>query len=99
MQVIIYKQDNGVPAIMVPAPQCLMERTIMEIALKDVPAGKPFKIVNVSDLPGDVPQEAWDVDEADLNDGVGDVSNEFAPKPIDPQNFVNEELAVTQVEA
>ena len=45
-------------------------------ALRDVPAGKPFKIVQASELP-DAPQEAWVVDDADLNDGVGGESNEF----------------------
>jgi hypothetical protein len=99
MQVIIYIQDNGIPAIMVPTPECLLERTIMEIALKDVPAGKPFKIVNVSDLPTNSPQEAWDVDEVDLNDGVGNVSNEFAPKPVEPPVLINEQTTEPQGEA
>jgi hypothetical protein len=49
----------------------------MEVAVKDVPAGKKFKIVNASELPTDVPQEAWEIDEEDLTDGVGGISNEF----------------------
>ena len=77
MQVIIYNQDNGIPAVMTPAPECLQNHTILEIAVKDVPAGKPFKIVAASDLPQDVPQEAWTVDDADLTDGIGGESNEF----------------------
>ena len=76
-QIIIYKQDNGIPAVVMPTPECLETHTILEIAIKDVPAGKPFKIVDASDLPQDVPQEAWVVDEADLTDGVGGESNEF----------------------
>ena len=76
-QVIIYNQDNGIPAIMTPTPECLQTHTILEIAVKDVPAGKPFKIVDASELPQDVPQEAWVVDDADLTDGIGGDSNEF----------------------
>ncbi len=76
-QFIIYKQDNGVVAVVTPAPECLKTRTILEIAIKDVPAGKPFKIVNISELPQDVPQEAWVIDDEDMNDGVGGPSNEF----------------------
>ena len=75
-QVIIYNQDNGIPAVVTPAPECLETHTIQEIAIKDVPAGKPFKIVDVADLP-DAPQEAWVIDDADLTDGVGGESNEF----------------------
>jgi len=75
-QCIIYNQDNGIPAVVVPTPEALGQHGIMAIAVKDVPAGKPFKIVNISDLP-DAPQEAWVVDDADLTDGVGGASNEF----------------------
>ena len=75
-QVIIYNQDNGIPAVMAPAPECLKTRNILEIAIKDVPAGKPFAIVDASELP-DAPQEAWVIDDADLTDGVGSESNEF----------------------
>jgi hypothetical protein len=77
-QVIIYNQDNGIPAVVMPTEEALQHHTIMEIAIKDVPAGKPFKIINSSDLPQDTPQEAWVVDEADLTDGVGGESNEFS---------------------
>ena len=75
-QVIIYKQDNGIPAVMTPTPECLQTHSIHEIAVKDVPAGKPFAIVDSSELP-DAPQEAWVIDDADLTDGVGGESNEF----------------------
>ena len=76
-QVIIYNQNNGIPAVMTPTPECLQTYSIYEIAVKDVPAGKPFKIVDASDLPQDAPQEAWVVDDADLTDGIGGESNEF----------------------
>ena len=75
-QVIIYLQDNGVPAVVMPTPEALQSHSIQEIAVKDVPANKPFAIVNVSDLP-DAPQETWVVSEADLTDGIGGESHEF----------------------
>lgn len=67
---IIYQTDDGGVAVIIPAPECGL--TIEEIALKDVPVGKPFKIVDVADIPADRSQrEGWVVDEADLTDGVG----------------------------
>jgi hypothetical protein len=80
MQVIIYKQDNNVPAVVMPTAEALEQYGIMAIALKDVPAGKPFKIIDAADLPTDVPQEAWTVDEADLTDGVGADYEVFPPE-------------------
>jgi hypothetical protein len=77
-QVIIYKQDNGVVAIVRPTEEALEQHGIQAIAIKDVPAGKPFKIVDAADIPSDRSErDAWTVDEADLTDGVGGVSNEF----------------------
>ena len=75
-QCIIYNQDNGIPAVVSPTPECLETHSILEVAIKDVPAGKKFKIVDAADLPTE-PQETWVVDEADLTDGVGGESNEF----------------------
>jgi hypothetical protein len=48
---IIYPTDDGGVAVIVPAAECGL--TIEEIAAKDVPAGKPYKIVNVDDIPSD----------------------------------------------
>ena len=77
-QVIIYKQDNGVVAIIRPTEEALNIYGIEAIALKDVPAGKPFKIIDASEIPADRSQrDAWTVDEADLTDGVGGESSEF----------------------
>ena len=50
-QRIIYPTDDGGVAVIVPAAECGL--TIQQIAEKDVPAGKPFKIVDVSDIPED----------------------------------------------
>jgi hypothetical protein len=78
MNRIIYNQDNGVVAVIHPSPEALEQHTIMEIAIKDVPAGKPYKIVDASDIPFDRTfRNAWTVSESDLTDGVGAESNEF----------------------
>ena len=77
-QRIIYPTDDGGVAILIPAPEYLAEHTIEELAAKDVPAGKPFKIVDASAVPSDrAYRAAWVIDEADLTDGIGGESNEF----------------------
>ena len=75
---IIYIQDNGQVALVIPAPQALEMFSIEQIGVKDVPAGKKFGIFKDSDLPFDVPQEAWVIDETDLTDGVGGESSVFS---------------------
>jgi hypothetical protein len=47
---IIFPTDDGGVAVIVPADCGL---TIEEIAAKDVPAGKPYEIVDVADIPSD----------------------------------------------
>ena len=77
-QRIIYNQDNGVVAVIIPTPEALEQHGIQAIAIKDVPAGKPFKIVDAADVPSDRTfRAAWEVDAATLTDGVGAESNEF----------------------
>ena len=76
MNRIIYKTDEGGVAVIIPTPEALQQHGIQAIAIKDVPAGKPFKIVDAADLP-DAPQEAWVIDDTDLTDGIGGESNEF----------------------
>ena len=46
---IIYPNDEGGVSIVVPAPDC--ELTLEQIAGKDVPAGKPYQIVDASEIP------------------------------------------------
>jgi hypothetical protein len=56
---IIYPTDDGGVAIIIPAPECGL--TIEEIAAKDVPAGKEFKIVDTADVPTDRTfRNAWE---------------------------------------
>jgi hypothetical protein len=58
-QFIIYPNDDGGVAVIIPAPDCGL--TIQEIAAKDVPNGKPFKIIDRSDLPEDQTfRNAWE---------------------------------------
>ena len=81
---IIYKTDDGGVAVITPTPECLTTHTIEAIAAKDVPAGKPYKIVDVADVPSDRTfRSAWEVDEATLTDGVGADSNEFPEEVLD----------------
>jgi hypothetical protein len=61
-QRIIFPNDNGGVSILMPAPECGL--TIEEIAAKDVPAGKPYKIVDVADIPTDRTfRNAWEYQE------------------------------------
>jgi hypothetical protein len=54
-QRIIYPNDEGGVAIVVPAPGVALEDV-----LKAVPAGKPYKIVDVADVPSDrLFRDAW----------------------------------------
>lgn len=56
---IIYMTDEGGVAVIIPAPDCGL--TVEEIAEKDVPAGKPYKIVDVADIPSDRTfRDAWE---------------------------------------
>ena len=77
-QVIIYKQASGVLAIVRPTEEALATYGIEAIAKKDVPHGAPYKIIDAADIPEDRSQRnLWTVDDADLTDGVGNVSDEF----------------------
>lgn len=61
-QRIIYPTDDGGVAVIVPASDCGL--TIEEIAAKDVPEGKTYKIVDVSDIPSDRTfRNAWEMTE------------------------------------
>jgi hypothetical protein len=76
-QRIIYTNDDGGVVILIPTPECLTERTIEEIAAKDVPAGKQYKIIDSTDIPTDRTfRNAWEA-VIDEPDGVGADSNEF----------------------
>jgi len=82
---VIYKTDEGGVAVIIPTENALAEHTIQEIAEKDVPSGKPYKIVSVDEIPSDRTfRNAWEADEADLNDGVGGEHDMFITDPQHP---------------
>lgn len=61
MKRIIYPTDDGGVAIIIPA-ECGL--SIEEIAAKDVPEGKPFKIIDTADVPTDRTfRNAWEFTE------------------------------------
>jgi hypothetical protein len=56
---IIYPTDEGGVAIIIPSPDCSL--SITEIAKKDVPKGKPYKIIDASEIPVDRTfRQAWE---------------------------------------
>lgn len=69
---IIYKNSDESIAIIHPASEALEIMTIEEIALKDVPTGLAFAIVNDSEILEDRTfRDAWTIDDSILTDGVG----------------------------
>lgn len=61
---IIFPNDDGGVSIIIPTPEYLETHTIEELAAKDVPAGKPYKIVDVSEIPSDRTfRNAWEYQE------------------------------------
>jgi len=64
IQRIIYPNDDGGVSILIPTAEYLETHTIEELAAKDVPKGKPFKIVSIEDIPTDRTfRDAWEYQE------------------------------------
>lgn len=79
-KVIVFKNESGGVSVAVPTQECLQHYTIEQIAEKDVPEGVPYKIMDRSELPTDRTfRDAWEIDEAELTDGVGGSINSFEP--------------------
>jgi hypothetical protein len=58
---IVYTQDDGIVAVITPTPEALKTMTVEQIALKDVPTGKEYHIVEDSDIPSDRTfRNAWE---------------------------------------
>ena len=67
MKIIVFPQETGI-AVIYPTGELSVEET----ALKDVPSGIKYKIINASDLPPDREfRNAWDFDFSENFDGVG----------------------------
>ena len=63
------REDEGL-SVMHPTSE--WTGTMGELARRDVPKGLKFKIVEDSYIPTDQTfRDAWEVDEAELSDGVG----------------------------
>jgi hypothetical protein len=63
---IIYPTDDGGVAIEIPAPEWLAQEgnTMEVLAQAKVPEGKPYKIVDVADIPTDRTfRNAWEYSE------------------------------------
>jgi len=59
---IIYPNNEGGVSIIVPSPN--WNGTLEELATKDVPAGRPYKIVDASEVPSDRTfRNAWEYTE------------------------------------
>jgi len=57
---IIYKTEEGGVAVIIPTPEALETMTVEEIAIKDVPIGKEYHIVEDSEIPSDRTfRDAW----------------------------------------
>ena len=70
---IIYKGGIDGDGVSVICPSPNWKGTIDELAKKDVPTGKKYKIVDTSTISTDRTfRNAWEVDEAQLTDGVGE---------------------------
>ena len=67
---IIYKTAENRVSVITPSKE--WADRMEELAQKDVPTGLKYKIVEDSVIPSDRTfRYAWEVDEADLTDGVG----------------------------
>ena len=70
MKIIFKTPENTVSVLM---KSLEWTGTMDELAKKCVPTGLKYKIVEDSDLPPDRSfRNAWEVDEAELTDGVGE---------------------------
>lgn len=57
---IIYPNDEGGVSILIPSPECLS----LERLIQDVPEGKPYQILDISEIPDDrTYRNAWTYEE------------------------------------
>tara|TARA_R100000781_G_scaffold7381_1_gene7145 strand:- start:102 stop:332 length:231 start_codon:yes stop_codon:yes gene_type:complete len=69
---IVYRDPDNGRAIILDPLDTETGRTIEEIAIKDVPTGCKFKIIDIGDVLTDRSfRNAWTVEESDLTDGAG----------------------------
>jgi len=59
---VIYPNDEGGVSILTPVPDCGL--TLEEIIAKDIPAGKPYQVIDKSEVPTDRTfRNAWEYSE------------------------------------
>lgn len=68
-QVIIYLNEVGGVSVIIPSPNCGL--SLKEIAAKDTPSGRPYRIVDVDSVPSDRTfRDAWEANFS-VPDGYG----------------------------
>lgn len=78
MKRIIFKKEDNSIGIIIPSQEAINIFGIEAIALKDVPAGLAYKIVDDSDISSDRTfRNAWEWDNTIKLDGVGSEFNTF----------------------
>jgi len=59
---VIYPNDEGGVSILTPVPDCGL--TLEDIIAKDIPAGKPYQVIDKSEVPTDRTfRDAWEYSE------------------------------------
>ncbi len=59
---VIYPNDEGGVSVLTPVPDCGL--TLEEIIAKDIPAGKPYQVIDKSEVPTDRTfRDAWEYSE------------------------------------
>lgn len=72
-KVVIYRQSTGVVAVFYPSADAVLAFGLDVVAKRAVPSGLPYKIIDADSLPADrSARAAWEVDDAELTDGVGE---------------------------
>lgn len=73
MKVIIFPQDDNRVSVVIPAPEFADQ--VDAVANKDVPEGKPWRIVDTDDLPSRDTRDCWRWTDA----GLLDIAPEVIP--------------------
>ncbi len=80
MELIIFKNEDNSIGIVVPTNETLLIYSLKIVALKDVPSGLPFWMVEGSEIPSDRTfRDAWEISETMREpDGYGSPFNTFS---------------------
>lgn len=87
MQRIVYRNPDNSVAVLTPTPEALSFATIEQIAVKDVPHGVEYVIINTDEFPPDRTfRDAWEWGFEEAH-GVGGESHLF-PEGVEPPSPV-----------